>query len=233
MRDRWSPRGLGIEQSHTVCQLQCRAPPGTGSTAAAGSGPRSIRNVQLPTGTFTLTNENGTLRLRTSRQGLGARAGHDLTIEATRWQATAQSNDGGPRVTVEVDPRSLQVLEGTGGVKPLTDDDRAEIKANLERKVLEVDRHPRIAFQSTEWRLEAEDETSSRGVLAGELELHGQRGALEAQAEVRRAGGAIHVHAHTTVVQTRWGIKPYSALLGTLKVADPVEIELEGTTSGA
>ena len=34
--------------------------------------------MQFPTGTFTLSNENGDFILRTSREGIGARAGHDL-----------------------------------------------------------------------------------------------------------------------------------------------------------
>jgi polyisoprenoid-binding protein YceI len=187
--------------------------------------------VELPSGTFTISNENGTLRVRTGREGLGARAGHDLTIEATRWQATVQSNQPVPRVTAEVDPRSFRVLEGTGGMKALTDDDRAEIKKNLERKVLAVDRHPRIAFQSSEWRQTA-GEPNLRGVLAGELELHGQRGPLELEVELLRSDGAAQVHGRATVVQTRWGIKPYSALLGALKVADPVEVEIEAALAG-
>jgi polyisoprenoid-binding protein YceI len=34
--------------------------------------------------------------------------------------------------------------------------------------------------------------------------------------------------ARVTVTQTRWGMKPYSALFGTLKVLDEVEVVLEG-----
>ena len=34
--------------------------------------------------------------------------------------------------------------------------------------------------------------------------------------------------ATAVVTQTRWGVNPYSALFGTLKVLDEVEIALEG-----
>jgi hypothetical protein len=59
---------------------------------------------------------NGHLILRTFREGVAARAGHDLVIEATRWQGTItipDAPDSQPRLAVEVDLRSLQV-RGSG-----------------------------------------------------------------------------------------------------------------------
>src|SRR6266567_522230 len=51
---------------------------------------------------------NGHLILRTFREGVAARAGHDLVIEATRWQGTItipDAPDSQPRLAVEVDQR--------------------------------------------------------------------------------------------------------------------------------
>lgn len=42
-------------------------------------------------------------------------------------------------------------------------------------------------------------------------------------------GEASQVRATATVAQTRWGIKPYSAFLGALKLADEVGIEVDAT----
>jgi polyisoprenoid-binding protein YceI len=50
-------------------------------------------------------------------------------------------------VTVEVDANSFQVREGAGGVKPLTDADRAEIRKTL-GEVLHTAQHPTITFRS-------------------------------------------------------------------------------------
>jgi len=85
-------------------------------------------------GTYTLGPESGQLLIKTSRTGLGAKAGHDLTIEVTRWQAdvTVDSADvARSSVTVEVDADSFEVRKGSGGVKPLTDSDRAEINKTI------------------------------------------------------------------------------------------------------
>src|ERR1700737_4747476 len=102
--------------------------------------------MALTEGTHTLGSPSGSLVLRTSRAGLGRKVGHDLTIEATGWSATvtvADPEESSVAVTVDVD--DLEVREGTGGVLPLGDSDRAEIRKNL-RKILRADRYPTITF---------------------------------------------------------------------------------------
>ena len=40
-------------------------------------------------GTHSLGPANGTVLVHTKREGMAARMGHDLTLEATRWEGTA------------------------------------------------------------------------------------------------------------------------------------------------
>jgi polyisoprenoid-binding protein YceI len=173
-------------------------------------------------GTYRLGPANGQLILKTGRTGLGRRAGHDLTIEVTQWEATATVDPADPAassVTVTVDVDSFAVREGTGGVKPLTDGDRAEIKRTFQREILHTDRHPSITFQSTQ--VTGTPETFA---IEGELTILDQtrpvtvRGSA-ADGDRLRGGG--------TVVQSQFGIKPYSAFFGALKLADEVEIAFE------
>jgi polyisoprenoid-binding protein YceI len=175
--------------------------------------------MALTEGTHELGPDAGRLLLKTSRSGLGRRAGHDLTIEATRWSGTAtvgaDAASSSVEVTVEVD--GLEVREGTGGVLPLSDSDRTEIQKNL-RKVLQADRHPTIAFRATGASGTPEDLT-----VEGELTILGRAQPLTVRAsekDGRLVGGA-------TVRQTRWGIKPYSAFFGALKLADDVEVAFD------
>ena len=87
-------------------------------------------------GAYRLGPESGRLLVHTSRSGLGAKAGHDLTIEVTRWHGHARVDTAVPAnssVTIQVDVGSFQVRQGTGGVKPLTDADRAEISKTSSR----------------------------------------------------------------------------------------------------
>ena len=61
--------------------------------------------------------------------------------------------------------------------------------------------------------------------MRGELNL--QRQAEPGRRSSSRIGDDGRLTGEATVKQTDFGIKPYSALFGTLKVADEVEIEID------
>jgi polyisoprenoid-binding protein YceI len=173
-------------------------------------------------GTYRLGPANGQLLVKTGRTGLGRRAGHDLTIEVAGWEATATVDPSDPAassVAVTIDADSFVIREGAGGVKPLTDGDRAEIKRTLQREILQTARHPAISFQSI--RVTGTPESFS---IEGELTIRDVtrpvtvRGSAADQNRVR--GGA-------TFAQSRFGIKPYSAFFGALKLADEVEVAFD------
>ncbi|TDB85413.1 YceI family protein [Actinomadura sp. KC216] len=168
-------------------------------------------------GTYELGPDDGTLLVRTGRSGLGRRAGHDLTIEATRWTAAVEARDplDASSVTVTVEPDGLEVREGTGGVKPLTDQDRADIRRTL-RQVLDVRSYPEIVFTST---------AIGGDAIEGDLAIMGRVKPVR----VRAALADGRVRGGVTVTQSRWGIKPYSAFFGALRLADDVEIEFDIT----
>ncbi|GLZ14419.1 hypothetical protein Acsp04_46540 [Actinomadura sp. NBRC 104425] len=177
--------------------------------------------MALREGTHEFGPDDGRLLIKTSRSGLGRRAGHDLTIEATRWRGTAVVG-GGPgdsSVEVAVDVDGLRVREGTGGVLPLSDDDREKIAANM-REILRAGEHPQITFRST--RVGG---TPERFTVEGELTVAGRTEPLT----VTAAADGDRLTGEATVKQTRWGIKPYSAFFGALKLADDVRISFDLT----
>jgi polyisoprenoid-binding protein YceI len=171
-------------------------------------------------GAYRLGPESGRLLVHTTRTGLGAKAGHDLTIEVTRWHGRATVDTATPTnssVTVEVDADSLEVRKGTGGVKPLSDTDRAEIHKTL-KEVLHTAQDPTITFQSRRV-----DRSAGSFILDGELTIMGVTQPIMVQGRVtdgRVVGGA-------TVVQSRWGIRPYSAFFGALKLSDEVKVDFD------
>src|SRR5262245_42035649 len=127
--------------------------------------------MAIADGTYRLTSESGELLLKTGRTGMGRRAGHDLVIEVTRWQAevtVATDRPEGSTVSVEVDVDSLAVREGLGGVKPLTDKDRADIQ-NTVRDILDTAGHPKITFESTSVTRSTESVT-----VEGDLTIRGE-----------------------------------------------------------
>jgi len=165
--------------------------------------------------------DRGRIILRTFRDGLAAQAGHDLTIEATRWSAVLGVNeDLSPAdLDVRIDMGALVVRDGTGGVKPLSDRDRREIAVTA-RKVLASDRHPEAVFAAAGFEPVAE----GGGEISGTLTIRGQTRPLRIHVT---STGADHYHAEAQVVQSDYGIKPYTAFLGALRVRDAVDIAVE------
>jgi polyisoprenoid-binding protein YceI len=165
--------------------------------------------------------DKGRITLRTSRDGLVASAGHDLTIDAVRWSGElVVGGDGAPAsLAVKVDLGALVVRSGSGGIKPLTDRDRREIAVTA-RKVLKADRNPEATFTGTSF----DPAANGGGTIGGTLTLAGQTRPVRLEVTQTAPG---HYRAATTVRQTDFGIKPYSAFLGSLKVADAVEITVE------
>jgi polyisoprenoid-binding protein YceI len=174
----------------------------------------------MRTGKYDLGPGNGRLLVKTSRTGLGRRAGHDLTIEVTQWAATAIVDEGGSSVTVTVDVDSFAVREGAGGVKPLTDGDRADIKETVQRQILDTARYPKITFRST-----GVAGTPESFTIEGELTIRD----VTRPVTVRGAADGDQVRGGATVVQSQFGIKPYTAFFGALKLADEVEIVFDLT----
>jgi polyisoprenoid-binding protein YceI len=165
--------------------------------------------------------DRGRITLRTFRDGLASQAGHDLTIEMARWSGELKvGDDGTPTgLDVRIDMHSLTVRGGTGGVKPLSDRDRREIAVTA-RKVLGSSHHPEAAFAAGSF----EPGESGGGTVSGTFTLHGTSRPL--RLEVSETGPDRY-RARALVVQSDYGIKPYTAFLGALRVRDAVEVEVD------
>jgi hypothetical protein len=171
-----------------------------------------------PSGTHKLGRDSGTMQVRTYREGVAQKVGHDLIIDVELWQATVElAEDGSPTaVVLDADARSLQVLEGRNGLKPLSDRDRAEILKNVDQKIL---RGQPIAFRST--AIERDD---GRLTVRGDLTLAGTTRPASFELVLTAEG---RIRGTLPVIQSEWGITPYRGLLGALKVRDTVEVVLD------
>ena len=155
--------------------------------------------------------DNARLTVRTGKGGAAAKAGHNLLLEVTRWSAKL----GDHAAELTADARSLRVRSGSGGISPLGDEEKAGIAQTIDEEVL---KGTAIAFRSTS--VARDGDTVE---VAGELQLAGTTRPLTFT--LHDAGGAVSGSAR--ISQTDWGMKPFSALFGTLKVADEVEVAIE------
>ena len=94
----------------------------------------------------TMGPQNAALQVKTYREGMAQKVGHDLILDVTRWAAQVQLNGASSSIMLECDSSSLQVREGVNGVKPLSDKDREEIVKTINEKIL---RKQPIRFRST------------------------------------------------------------------------------------
>jgi hypothetical protein len=132
----------------------------------------------------------------------------------TSWEATLAVGDA-PSLELSADLTSLHVIEAKGGFQGLDDDGKAEIRRSIDKV-----RSSRI--QSSEGMLK----------LSGDLKLGGTTKPISFQLHERNGTltGAV------TLRPSNWGIKPYSALFGALKVNDEVTVSVEArlnATTGA
>lgn len=151
-----------------------------------------------------------------------ARMGHALTILVQDWEAVLDIGEapGGCTVAMSARLASLKVLEGHGGATPLNDEGLRKIQRNTAR-LLEPETYPEMTFTSTSvtgaW---------DRGRVEGELTIHGT---------TREQGFDVHREANGrfwltgTIRQSRFGIKPYSAMMGALRLGDDVSVKVAVT----
>lgn len=167
--------------------------------------------MSIPEGTHTIGPSNGSLTVKTGREGAAAKMGHDLVIGVNDWEATIEGGDS-PSIKLTADPGSLEVIEGSGGAKPLSDKDKGDIKKSISGKVLGSSP---ISFTSTE---------VGNGTAKGDLSIAGKSSSVSVPLNV----SGEKVSGSLTLSQSDFGIKQFSAMMGALKVKDEVTVEFEG-----
>jgi polyisoprenoid-binding protein YceI len=170
---------------------------------------------------WSLDRSDGELLIRTDVAGRAAKMGHRLTIAMKRWRATTQWDADEP-VTAEltVDVGSLEVVRGEGGLTPLSGPEKILVRGNALRS-LDARRFPRVTFAA-----ESVEMTHDGYRLTGTLTIHGKARTQVVDVRTDDLGDSWRMSSETTVRQSEFGIKPYSQLLGSLKVADDVTVSL-------
>ncbi len=169
---------------------------------------------------ITLGPGDGSIKVYTKREGMAARVGHDLTLEPASWSGEVDLDpDDITRSSVRatVDGHSLEVVEGHGGATPLSDKDRADIKKNVAQKILTTSGS--VSFASTS----IESSGDGKFTVSGDLTINGTTRPVR----LDLAQNGDRVSGRLGLRQTDFGIKPFSAMLGALKVADALEVAIE------
>ncbi len=166
---------------------------------------------------------SATCHVFTEKEGLLSKVAHDLRIRVDRFDLKIEG-EGAPAersVVATFDPTSLVVetclASGRDNPGALSGSDFRKIEDTIRKDVLDTRRFSKIEFRST--RVEEEGDALR---VVGDLTLHGRT--REIRARVRDAGDTWE--AEVVVHQPDFGIEPYKAMLGTLKIKPDVRVKL-------
>jgi hypothetical protein len=171
--------------------------------------------MSIEAGTHSIGPSNGSLQVKTGKEGAAAKMGHDLVLGVNSWEATVEGGDN-PSISLTADPGSVEVVSGEGGAKPLGDKDKADIKKSIGGKVLGSSQ---ITFQSS-----SVEDNGGQIVAKGDLSIAGKSSSVSVPLSV--SGGKLS--GSITLSQKDFGIKQFSAMMGALKVKDQVTVVIEG-----
>ncbi|MFO0667767.1 MAG: YceI family protein [Polyangiaceae bacterium] len=158
---------------------------------------------------------NATCRVYTFKEGLLSAVGHDLAFKVETFAVTATAEE----VKGTFDLRTLHLLGAVhGGVTtPCDAADRKRIEQSMTDDVLQLRKFPSATVSGTR----------HENTFSGNLTLHGVTKSLEATATRVGDGSQMVIE----LVPSQFGIKPFRAMLGALRVEDRVCIELRWSES--
>lgn len=159
-------------------------------------------------------------RVLTFKEGLLSAVAHDLRLRVGKFSIAFDETTG--VIEASFDPASLSVAcarrDGADVPELLSDADKRKIDAHVRDDVLQVRRHERLTFIGK--RVGGDAQAMQ---VEGRLLMHGQQRPLRVVAEQRDGKW----HCEVELLQPDWGIKPFTAMLGTLRVKPTIRVQLE------
>ena len=156
----------------------------------------------------------------TFKEGLLSSVAHDLRLRITRFSLDVDV-DGGS-VVASFDTNSLLVdcpmKDGVENPAALSASDKHKIAAQIRDEVLDSAKYPSATFRAGSVAAQADGGYE----LQGELTLHGVTKALRLRSHLVSGRQRLELKLH----QPDFGITPYRAMLGTLKIQADVTIRV-------
>lgn len=176
-------------------------------------------------GEYVLDADASEFVVRLYKAGIGAALAHNHVIEATDVQGAVTWDPQAPAdasVSVQADARSLvadadPLREKYDLEKTLADDKRSKVQSTMESdEQMDVERYPEMSFEST--RVTPVEDGSVE--ITGDLTLHGQTRQVSFRTTPEVEGETLRADAEIELLQSDFGIEPYSSFLGAVKNED-------------
>lgn len=168
-----------------------------------------------------LNPQTSTFLVHTQTEGLLSALAHKRTIEATQFSGTIIYNEE------DLTKSRVELLIETQGLSPadktLSKGDREKITENMRDSIM-ADTFPTMHFGSQTVV------PNSKGIrVAGDLRMKGNARRISLDVALEKINNELRSSGEFKVRQTDFGIQPYSALLGTIRVADELRFEFRSS----
>ncbi len=184
-------------------------------------------NKDENTGARYLVNANDSrFTVQAFAEGMFSAFGHDPVIVIRDFAGEAQcAQEGvleGASLKMTIKAESLAVADN------VSDKDRREIERLMHSEVLETEKYPDIIFQSASVSASRLARGRYRVRMIGDLSLHGvTNNGLWVYAKVVVDENGLRADGEFSLQQTDYGIKPYSAAGGTIKVKNELKFSFD------
>jgi polyisoprenoid-binding protein YceI len=150
--------------------------------------------------------------------------GHSPTFAVTNFDGVFAFENGDVasiRMNLTIQAASLRVADG------VKDSDRTEIEERMRQEVLELSSFPEVQFESTSAAISPIAKGQFRARIDGKLVLHGVTRPHAIEGELLIFNDGLRLRGESSLHMSEHGIKPVSALAGTIKLKDELKLQFD------
>jgi polyisoprenoid-binding protein YceI len=179
--------------------------------------------AQSKTRTYTIVPWESSFWVFAGKSGLFSVLAHDHEIGVKSFTGrivVPESGASGGSLELDIDAKSLAVLD-----QKVSEEDRKKIFDAMHNEVLESAKHQKITFKSVS--VSGVKQTGNDAysfTLSGDLTLRGVTKRIAVPVALTITPQQLRATGKYTLKQTDFGIKPYSAAAGTIKVKNEVVV---------
>lgn len=175
---------------------------------------------------FTYDSSNAECHIYTFKEGLLSTLAHNLKLVVTNFKIeVAFLKDYSPQkinlIKAVFDTKSIRTVcaikDGKEMLESLTKEDCKDIEMNISKLVLNTDEFPKIYFRSKDISNE-----NNKLIITGKLTICGVTRLIVLPVQILKDNYALDI----TLNQKDFGITPFSALWGAIKIKPEIKIKL-------
>jgi len=189
----------------------------TTDTATQSSEPRVVRYRLVPA--------QSTFTVQAFAEGLLSAFGHDPVLAIKDFSGEVQFVPGSfEAASVKMTVKADSIVLST----EVKEKDRIEMEQTMREQVLEIAKYPEIVFVSSNISVTKLAEGRYRARVIGDLTFHGAtQKNLWITPEVTVSGESLSAKGVFSLKQTDFGIKPFSAAAGTIKLKNELKFSFD------